>query len=595
MKIKSKVVILLLITFFSCLLSPLVTYAEVPTWRILWIILPRVNAVHNGVIYNYSLNADEIQKIHEMSERTENFFESASNNAVNFEITIMESTGTITSLTETDKFLFVDEKDFPSDVKNEITRASDNARPYHLRVANFKLNGENEKLNSWHGLGGGTYARVRFLGLPYYTITETNPHPEETWVHELLHCFEWLFAGLDTIPSNHDGSKYGYGKASDSIWWRYYWDIISGQVKDPSTGNLIGIKPYMWQNIPKGRVKVWNGHTYKINDLTMTWQEAKAYCENLGGHLATITTKDEQDMLNGMLKDLFVKYDAAVWYWLGASKSSGTWKWITNEDWSYDNFYADWSGASLQIYSAHYDDYYVGKWFSSANEYNRTHGFICEWDYDNIIDKYYNDDIAITTTSLPNGIIGSPYSTALAVNLSSAVTWTLINGTSLPEGLVLDRATGRISGTPAMNGTSTFTVSAVSGSSSATKTLSITVNGFQITTSSLPDADMGEYYSRTLESNGSNLTWQVISGTLPQGLSLHSQSGLISGWLSSSGTYTFTVRAQNMYANASKSFTVSVKNKNDSPTGNHPSDGDCNSAFGSVTLLILGLALIRRR
>ncbi|MGN0486576.1 MAG: hypothetical protein ACI4GB_05015 [Acutalibacteraceae bacterium] len=36
-----------------------------------------------------------------------------------------------------------------------------------------------------------------------------------------------------------------------------------------------------------------NGHTYQRFDESMTWKEAKAYCESLGGYLATITSSAE--------------------------------------------------------------------------------------------------------------------------------------------------------------------------------------------------------------------------------------------------------------------------------------------------------------
>lgn len=36
------------------------------------------------------------------------------------------------------------------------------------------------------------------------------------------------------------------------------------------------------------------GNQYQLFDVSMTWPEAKAYCESLGGHLATITSAEEQ-------------------------------------------------------------------------------------------------------------------------------------------------------------------------------------------------------------------------------------------------------------------------------------------------------------
>lgn len=32
----------------------------------------------------------------------------------------------------------------------------------------------------------------------------------------------------------------------------------------------------------------YDGHTYQLFDISMTWTDAKEYCEELGGHLGSI-------------------------------------------------------------------------------------------------------------------------------------------------------------------------------------------------------------------------------------------------------------------------------------------------------------------
>jgi hypothetical protein len=84
--------------------------------------------------------------------------------------------------------------------------------------------------------------------------------------------------------------------------------------------------------------------------------------------------------------------------------------------------------------------------------------------------------LAVTTSSLSGGILGTPYSQTLAAagGTTTGYTWTTISG-SLPTGLSLSSG-GVISGTPTVSGTFSFTVKVTdSGSHTATQPLSITI------------------------------------------------------------------------------------------------------------------------
>ncbi len=75
-----------------------------------------------------------------------------------------------------------------------------------------------------------------------------------------------------------------------------------------------------------------NGHTYQRFDESMSWKEAKAYCESLGGYLATITSSSEQNVV----KQLISKGSKAQ-YWLGATDEAllNDWQWVTGEKFTY--------------------------------------------------------------------------------------------------------------------------------------------------------------------------------------------------------------------------------------------------------------------
>jgi hypothetical protein len=155
--------------------------------------------------------------------------------------------------------------------------------------------------------------------------------------------------------------------------------------------------------------------------------------------------------------------------------------------------------------------------------------------------------LAISTTSVPNTLVGSTYSQALtATGGTTAYTWTLAAGT-LPTGLALSGAT--ITGTPTAAGTFNFTVKVTDSTSpttqTTTKALSIIVSTpLTVSTTSLPGALATAAYSQALTAAGGtpSYTWSLASGSLPAGLTL-SSAGTISGTPTTGGTSTFTAQA----------------------------------------------------
>ncbi|MBI1920576.1 MAG: putative Ig domain-containing protein [Geobacter sp.] len=70
--------------------------------------------------------------------------------------------------------------------------------------------------------------------------------------------------------------------------------------------------------------------------------------------------------------------------------------------------------------------------------------------------------------------------------------------------------------------------------------------GFAIKTASLPSVAVDSAYTQPLTAAGGTTpyTWSIISGTLPAGLNLEANTGVISGIPTASGTSTFTVQLQ---------------------------------------------------
>ena len=160
--------------------------------------------------------------------------------------------------------------------------------------------------------------------------------------------------------------------------------------------------------------------------------------------------------------------------------------------------------------------------------------------------------VSITTTSLPSGVAGTSYSSALSASGGKPpYSWVVVSG-NLPNGLTL-ASNGTISGTPTQSGTFPITVQVKDSSSpaqTASQGFSIVIAAagtpVSITTSSLPNGTQNVGYSTTLAATGGKTpyTWTITSGSFPAGLTLAASSGTIG--------VTPTASAQ------SSSFTVKV-------------------------------------
>lgn len=100
--------------------------------------------------------------------------------------------------------------------------------------------------------------------------------------------------------------------------------------------------------------------TYQlIDDKSYTWHEAKIKAEQLGGHLATITSKEENDVV---FNELNLK---GLNPWLGATDedSEGDWRWITGETWNYTNWGSHGNdNANNEEHYLHFHKDFTGKW-----------------------------------------------------------------------------------------------------------------------------------------------------------------------------------------------------------------------------------------
>jgi hypothetical protein len=116
----------------------------------------------------------------------------------------------------------------------------------------------------------------------------------------------------------------------------------------------------------------------------------------------------------------------------------------------------------------------------------------------------------------------------------------------LPAGLSLNAATGAITGTPSATASATSLTFKVTDSGtpaqSASVTLPLTVTAvtLTITSTTLPNGQVGVAYAATLAATGGTTpySWALTAGTLPAGLSLNAATGAITGTPSATASAT---------------------------------------------------------
>jgi len=220
-------------------------------------------------------------------------------------------------------------------------------------------------------------------------------------------------SGSADLSSFKDAGKVD-GWAATGVKWAVQAGVISGKgggLLDPTEGakrsefatmmaNVGSItndfeskdseKP---KNVPEDALE-YNNHYYKAYTDKLSWEDAEKYCEDNGGHLATISDKDE----DAFVKTVVSRYTNS---WIGGrlDDEGFDYLWVTGEPFSYTNWGSRTEVDANRIYfERYYDDY---EW-NQASKYS-TYGFICEWDNQTIRDAFPLQSVAPADSYEYNG------------------------------------------------------------------------------------------------------------------------------------------------------------------------------------------------
>ena len=123
---------------------------------------------------------------------------------------------------------------------------------------------------------------------------------------------------------------------------------------------------------------------FKVFSEQLTWPEARAKCEQMGGHLAIVDSEEENRILTSMI--FTAQLESA---WLGATdeKVEGRWVWVDGTEMRYANWDTAMGQPNNKDTSGSQEHYLLtrtprgGAWWDVPESYPHFHpGYVCQWD-----------------------------------------------------------------------------------------------------------------------------------------------------------------------------------------------------------------------
>ncbi len=194
-------------------------------------------------------------------------------------------------------------------------------------------------------------------------------------------------------------------------------------------------EPTRLTEIPKD-AKEYNGNYYYLVDVPVSWEEAEARCEKKGGHLATVTSAEE----NTWIAQNINPYEDHQSWLGGLMDVNHKWHWITGEDWSYTSFGEN----QPDFYDS--NEYYLctlhsgDKWNDGdlegylGNSWISIEGYIIEWEGDPQTKEAYAKSVVDEKETIKNTVKSEEKTTAAADQAGADAAGTQANGKTASDG-----------------------------------------------------------------------------------------------------------------------------------------------------------------
>jgi len=137
------------------------------------------------------------------------------------------------------------------------------------------------------------------------------------------------------------------------------------------------------------QAKKYGPNTYYVFDKKMPWYSARKYCEMLGGHLVTITSREEQAFVQRLPEQL----GKGNRFWIGLSTTNPDepWRWVTDETFDYSNWARGFPDTGKPLWSMRTRPemrtpdadftalaFAPNRWIDAEGA--QLKGFVCEWE-----------------------------------------------------------------------------------------------------------------------------------------------------------------------------------------------------------------------